>query len=364
MGLLLILCGGNALADNKASTRAEQDKLRQELEQLAQEHARSVGARKEEESSLERLLAKQAVEQRALRRVRQQVREAENGLQDIQQQVTASEKRIRSVLQRLQSLAAIHTQARNRTPTAGDAMESARQQAWLRQLGRQRAELLTELDMQTRSQKQLLAEQQSTRESLAKQQSDVEQRIARLDRIAREHRTTISALQQQERRDQQRQQTLQKRLGELDRLMDQLSRRAVSPQKGLGPIKNRHDWPIAGEVLERFGSRGPGVSGPRRGTLQAVAPGTEIPAVHDGMVAWVGWLPQLGLSMLVDHGQDYYSLYAHADTVLYGVGDMVLGGTPILLSGQTGSPPRPAIYLELRKGRKPLNPRAWFRSAP
>ncbi len=364
MGLLLCLCAGNALADSKASTRAQQDQLRQELEQLAQEHARSVGARKTEESALERLLHKQATEQRALRRVREQVSEAEAGLRNIQQQVTAGETRIREVLERLQSLASIHAQARNRSPAAGNAMESARQQAWLRQLGRQRAELLTELDMQTRSQKRLLTEQQDTRESLLKQQADVEQRLARLDRIAQEHRSTISALQKQEQRDQQRQQTLQKRLGELDRLMDQLSRRAVSPQKGLNPIKNRHDWPINGAVLERFGSQGPGISGPRRGTLQAVAPGTEIPAIHDGMVAWVGWLPQLGLSMLVDHGLDYYSLYAHAETVLYGVGDMVLGGTPILLSGKTGSPPQPAVYVELRKGRKPLNPRAWFRSAP
>ncbi len=364
LGFVLTLAAGYAQSASKDSTRAEQDKLRQQLEQVAQEHARSVGARRQEETALNKLLSKQAEEQRALRRVRTQISTAEKDLQRIQDRVSSNEAQVRDLLLRLKSLASVHTQARSRTQVGGSDMETARNRAWLRQLGQQRAALLTELDMQTRDQKRLLIEQQSARDLLFKQKEDAERRLARLNKIALEHRNTIAALQQQEKRDKERQQSLQKRLAELDQLMDQISRRHVSSQKGLNPIKNKRDWPISGKVLERFGSRGPSISGPRRGTLQAVPPGTKIPAIHDGVVAWVGWLPQLGLAMLVDHGEEYYSLYAHAETVLYGVGDIVLGGTPILLSGQTGSPPQPAIYVELRKGRKSLNPRAWFRSAP
>ncbi len=364
LGFVLSLSGGYAQAEPASDPRAEQDKLRTQLEALAQEHARSVGARKQEESSLNKLLRKQADEQRELRKLRAQIRDAEQSLKAVQTQVAATQAQIQELLRRLQSLANLHTQARNRAATGSDEMHSARNQAWLRQLGQQRAALLTELDTRTRQQKALLSKQKDTRDALVSQQQEAERRLERLDDIAQEHRNTIRALQQQEQRDQQRQQELQQRMGELDRLMDQLSRRQVSAQKGLRPIKDKQDWPIPGKVLQRFGSRGPGVSGPRRGTLQAVRPGTEIPAIHDGVVAWVGWLPQLGLAMLIDHGEEYFSLYAHAETVLYGVGDMVLGGTPVLLSGQTGSPPEPAIYVELRKGRKSLNPRSWFRSAP
>jgi septal ring factor EnvC (AmiA/AmiB activator) len=55
------------------------------------------------------------------------------------------------------------------------------------------------------------------------------------------------------------------------------------------------------------------------------------------------------------------SLYAHNEQLYKAVGDPVKGGDSIATVGDTGGRSRPGLYLEIRRGAKPVDPAPWFR---
>jgi septal ring factor EnvC (AmiA/AmiB activator) len=55
------------------------------------------------------------------------------------------------------------------------------------------------------------------------------------------------------------------------------------------------------------------------------------------------------------------SLYAHNQTLLRDVGEWVSAETPISTVGDSGGLTKPALYFEVRKKGKPVNPAHWCR---
>ena len=58
------------------------------------------------------------------------------------------------------------------------------------------------------------------------------------------------------------------------------------------------------------------------------------------------------------------SLYGYNETTLKIAGDWVAPGDVIATVGDSGGQARSALYFEIRKGTKPLNPRAWVSKQP
>jgi len=128
-----------------------------------------------------------------------------------------------------------------------------------------------------------------------------------------------------------------------------------------GRLRGRLAWPIQGRLVARFGeARG----GTLRwdGVLLSVERGAEVRAVYSGRVVYSDWLQGLGLLIIVDHGDGYWSLYGHNDRLFKAVGDRVSSGEPIAAAGDSGGRAQPELYFEIRKGGKPVDPGPWFRS--
>ncbi|MDA8161833.1 MAG: peptidoglycan DD-metalloendopeptidase family protein [Desulfobacteraceae bacterium] len=87
--------------------------------------------------------------------------------------------------------------------------------------------------------------------------------------------------------------------------------------------------------------------------------GTEIRAIFDGTVVYCNNLPGYGNVLIINHGNGYYSLTAQGAKFFKSVGDKVVEGDIV---GLTGSGPwiREGIYFELRHGRLPENPFKWL----
>jgi septal ring factor EnvC (AmiA/AmiB activator) len=98
------------------------------------------------------------------------------------------------------------------------------------------------------------------------------------------------------------------------------------------------------------------------GVLLSVERGAEVRAVYSGRVVYADWLPGLGLLTIVDHGDGYLSLYGHNDRLFKAVGERVSSGEPIAAAGDSGGRSQPELYFEIRKGGKPVDPGAWFRT--
>ena len=133
---------------------------------------------------------------------------------------------------------------------------------------------------------------------------------------------------------------------------------AGKPSVGKG---GRWRLPVQGRLIARFGS--PKEIGDLRwrGIFLAASEGQEVKAVTRGRVAYADWLRGFGLLVVLDHGGGLMSLYGHNQSLYKGVGDRVEAGEAIAASGNTGGPPQPGLYFEIREHGEPRNPLDWCR---
>jgi murein DD-endopeptidase MepM/ murein hydrolase activator NlpD len=83
--------------------------------------------------------------------------------------------------------------------------------------------------------------------------------------------------------------------------------------------------------------------------VDLIAPvGTAVLAVNAGRVQRVAVISGYGLTLLVDHGGGWSSLYAHLLEASVNPGERVGTGQPLGLVGQSGNASGPHLHLELR----------------
>jgi LysM repeat protein len=81
----------------------------------------------------------------------------------------------------------------------------------------------------------------------------------------------------------------------------------------------------------------------------AVPTGTQIRAADRGTVVMAGWSPVgYGFRVVIDHGNDYLTLYAHLSDIYVEVGQVVGKGQVIGASGANGNVTGPHLHFELR----------------
>ena len=122
-------------------------------------------------------------------------------------------------------------------------------------------------------------------------------------------------------------------------------------------------WPVAGRILKPFGrSVHPefGTVVMNKGVNIGAPMGTPIRCIAEGTVEFVDWLPGYGKCIIVDHGDGYYSLYAHASSIFPARGAVVRAGDVLGEVGDTGSLNGTQLYFEIRKGKDSLDPSAWL----
>lgn len=126
--------------------------------------------------------------------------------------------------------------------------------------------------------------------------------------------------------------------------------------------KGKLSWPLSGKVIASYGStRGDDSRSKWDGVLIAANRGAPIKAIHEGRVVYSDWLRGTGWLIIIDHGQGYYSLYGHNQTLLKKVGDTVKAGENIATAGNSGSSNEVALYFSIRKQGQTVDPVLWCR---
>lgn len=135
----------------------------------------------------------------------------------------------------------------------------------------------------------------------------------------------------------------------------------VAPSSsGQAGLRQGLPYPVSGEVQGRFGSQRP-EGGVWRGIVIRSAEGTSVRSVADGKVVYSGWLGGFGNLLIVDHGEQYLSVYAYNQSLLHEVGDTVRAGQAVATVGSTGGQVEPGLYFEIRHKGSPINPQLWLR---
>jgi septal ring factor EnvC (AmiA/AmiB activator) len=128
----------------------------------------------------------------------------------------------------------------------------------------------------------------------------------------------------------------------------------TSPQSGEG-LKKGLRWPLRGSVMARFGTDRP-EGGMWRGVLIKAGNGVPVQSVGGGTVVYANWLRGFGNLLILDHGEQYLSVYAYNQSLLKQVGDSVRPGETIALAGSTGGQVDSALYFEIRHRGAAVDP--------
>lgn len=92
-----------------------------------------------------------------------------------------------------------------------------------------------------------------------------------------------------------------------------------------------------------------------------VAIGTDVKAADGGVVVYAGTKGGYGKCVIIDHGANMKSLYAHNSKLYVSVGSKVFKGQTIAASGNTGRSTGPHLHFEIQKNGVPVNPTKYVR---
>ncbi|MDP2323406.1 MAG: peptidoglycan DD-metalloendopeptidase family protein [Gammaproteobacteria bacterium] len=252
-----------------------------------------------------------------------------------------------------------------------DPAELGRRLTWLGFLARSRSELLGSIQVSLEAlerDRQAVEEQQT---ALVTLEAERRKQLAQLDGSRKERATVIASLDSQVKGQKQQLSRARDQAAGLERVLRELERAAANARRQVpvpgntpavptpGKPLSKGRWPVEGRLLADFGQ--PRAGGQLRwdGMLIAAPAGSEVRAIRPGKVVYADWLPGLGLLLVLDHGGGYLSLYGHNQDLTRQVGDRLAVGDVLAHVGDTGGQSRSALYFEVRRNGRPLNPRQW-----
>jgi len=122
--------------------------------------------------------------------------------------------------------------------------------------------------------------------------------------------------------------------------------------------------PAKGKVISRYG---PARTGDyksftfQKGIDIKVEKGEPVKSVFKGEIMFAQWLKGYGNLLIINHGGNYYTLYAHVEEIFKQKGESVETGEVIATAGDTGSIKGACLHFEVRHHGRPLNPLKWLR---
>lgn len=141
-------------------------------------------------------------------------------------------------------------------------------------------------------------------------------------------------------------------------------RSVTTPAASFASRKGSLIPPVKGEIISRFG---PSSSTDyksftfQKGIDIKVERGEPVKSVFKGEVMFAQWLKGYGNLLIINHGDNYYTLYAHVEELFKQKGEHVETGEVIATAGDTGSIKGMCLHFEVRHHGKPVNPINWLR---
>jgi len=375
--VLLLACAGHGHASvqapspqREAEARAKLDALRADIEALSAAQRALDGERNEVARELrasDQAIAEAAA---ALRDIEQRRAQQQQALDALQQQRGEVEHRFDAQREALAALLrSAHALGRHAPLklllAQRDATRIGRALAYQRYLQQDRLRtiqsLLQELAKLARLQQSIadanagLVEthqaQQRALTAIEQQRAQHVEMLTELEARFSDGRARLAALGRDEA-------ALRKLIESLRDVFADIPRQLAGGQP-LAAQRGKLPRPVAGRVLAAFGGRLPDGRN-SSGWLISAGAGTAVKAVGHGRVAFADWLKGYGLLLIVDHGDGFMSLYAANESLQKELGDWVASGETIASVGSSGGQPQPALYFELRKDGKPVDPQVWL----
>jgi murein DD-endopeptidase MepM/ murein hydrolase activator NlpD len=118
-------------------------------------------------------------------------------------------------------------------------------------------------------------------------------------------------------------------------------------------------WPVNGRLMGGYGVRSDPFSGEgamHTGVDISAPQGTPVHAAADGIVIHAGWNGGYGRCVIIDHGNNYQTWYAHLSRMDVIEGEEIRQGEVLGAVGTTGRSTGAHLHYEVRIGSTPVNP--------
>ena len=275
-----------------------------------------------------------------------------------------------------------------------DPNQAARDQYFLTRLSRAKADLIQQLRAVAAEKKQLADAVRERQAQLAEVERRQQESRAQLLARKKQRLTTLAAIADRLKAQRREIDTLQRDGQRLSKLIEGLARIAAvkrskprvpqgthsagatasarSPKiKGhdLGDVggsfaarRGQLRLPVKGTISGRYGHPRPEGGTSWKGIFIRAAEGLEVSAVADGAVVFSDWLRGFGNLLVIDHGDDFLSVYGNNESLLAAVGASVKDGESVATVGNSGGNPDSGLYFELRHRGQPFDPLKWAKN--
>jgi len=230
-------------------------------------------------------------------------------------------------------------------------------------LQQQREETLSVQKTIAEQQKQIRAQQKEKEKLLAKIMTDKQQYAALIQRLegsAGELQTFLTDLDKQRAAEAKKPTPAPKAGAEIvfpENPQSVMESYAAHFRANKGKLL----WPVEGKIITEFGPLRIGDTYTTSNGVDIQAPrGTPFYSVFKGTVMFAGWFKNYGKIVIVDHGGNFLSLYAHADEIGVKVGQKIETRQELGKVGDTGSMKGTSLHFEVRVNGTPENPKQWL----
>jgi len=131
--------------------------------------------------------------------------------------------------------------------------------------------------------------------------------------------------------------------------------------KPITKVKGKLAFPVVGRIAGRYGQVSKqGVV--RKGVTLLTLSGAQVIAPYEGKVVFAGEFRGYGRLLIIEHSEGYHTLLAGMKRIDVTLGQTVFEGEPVGVMGPEKEPGALALYIEMRKNGRPVNPLSWLAS--
>ena len=366
--------------------QAEQRKLQQTQKQLKEERERAAAARARETSllaELEEIERRLAAKKSDVARLETRIKKAQSDVQMYRGEISKLEKQragqTNALARRLRVMYRVHAQG-GALPvilSGEDPVTRAVAVRHLASLAALDARLIQEYRVTSDRLADRKGREEAQQQELAGLHEDAKREQAEVDREVAKRRVILAKVRDERAYHERMVGELTEASNRLEAFIRELQAKQrklakIPPPKGgieppavgFGALKGRLPWPTEGRIVTGYGAQVHprfGTRTFRNGVDIEAAVGRDVLAVHAGHVIYTGWFKGYGNLIIVDHGNEYYTLYAHIADIEAKEGEDVRQGQRIGTVGDTGSLAGPRLYFEVRYQGRPQDPEQWLR---
>ncbi len=257
---------------------------------------------------------------------------------------------------------------------AGDLSATQRRQRYLQATLRFDRGLLGDLQSESRRQENLRGQLSEQKNRLAAHKQVLALARAAVAQESDKKKILLTSLRQEKDSRLNALREMEAAAQRLQKMLDDIARRAIARPKpapvapstgrGFDTLLGQMDWPVKGPVSAPFGTfKHPEFATElvRKGIDIDAPLGEGIRVVEKGRVVFADRFTGYGRMVIVDHGQRYYTVYAHLSEIVKKNGEELRRGEILGRVGDSDSLSGAKLYFELRKDGRSVDPLPWLK---